>query len=187
VVAIGLGSGLYHLAPSDATLVFDWIPIVVALMWLVSLIVADRVDRRLAVAAAVVLPLLAVASVLAWYTSGGTAGGDMRWYGLVQLEGVLLVPLLLLAYPRGVLRSRELWAALACFGAMRGLATFDAAILDATGVVSGHSLKHVVAAVAAYLAMRSLRTATAAAPATSVRPVLQPFVLGERPAAKRGP
>jgi len=158
VAIIGVGSALYHRAPDDATLVLDWIPIAVAMTWLLALLLADRVDRRLGIAAAVLLPLGAAATVLTWYAGGGTSGGDMRWYGLVQIEGLLLVPAILLAYPRGALRSGDLWAAVGCFLLMRLLHAHDGAILAATGV-SGHSLKHVVAAVATYLALRSLRGA----------------------------
>jgi hypothetical protein len=156
-VAVGLGSAAYHVAPSDASLVLDWAPIAVLLVLLDALVIADRASRRLGMFAAVALPLLAIASVLAWYQGGGTAGGDMRGYLAVQAMGVALVPALLLLYPRGALRDRDLWLALAGFAAMRGLHAADGALLAAIGV-SGHSLKHVVAALAAALALRSLPT-----------------------------
>ena len=51
-IAIGLGSGGYHLAPGDATLAFDWLPIVLTLAWLAALVIVDRVDRKLGLDAA---------------------------------------------------------------------------------------------------------------------------------------
>jgi hypothetical protein len=97
VLGIGLGSGAYHVHPSDATLALDWLPIVLALAWLTSLIIADRVDVRAGRVAAVVLPLLGAASVLWWWAGGGTtSGGDMRWYASLQLMAIAMVPLVLL-------------------------------------------------------------------------------------------
>jgi hypothetical protein len=155
-IAVGLGSGAYHLVLTDRTLVLDWAPIAVLLVCLDALVIADRASRRLAPLAAVLLPLLAIATVLIWYAGGGTAGGDMRWYIAVQAMGVSLVPTLLLLYPPGALRGRDLWLALLGFAAMRAFHAGDAAVLDAIGI-SGHSLKHLVAALAAASALRSLR------------------------------
>lgn len=166
ILAIGLGSGAYHLHPIDATLAFDWLPIVLALAWLSAMLLADRVDPRAGKIAAVVLPLAAIGSVLWWWGGGGTsAGGDMRWYAFLQLTFVGLVPVILLLYPSGRLARTPLLLGVGCFIAARLMQSADERVLEATGV-SGHTMKHLVAGLAAYFvlrAVRSARPATAAA------------------------
>lgn len=159
IMAIGLGSGAYHAHPIDATLAFDWLPIVLALAWLSALLLADRVDPRAGKVAAVVLPLAAIASVAWWWGGGGTAdGGDMRWYAFLQLLFVALVPVILLLYPNGRLDRTPLLLGVACFVAARLMQSSDETVLAATGV-SGHTMKHLVAGLAAYFVLRAVRSA----------------------------
>jgi hypothetical protein len=158
ILGIGLGSGAYHVHPIDATLAFDWLPIVVALAWLTALVLADRVDARVGRIAAVVLPALAIGSVLWWWSGGGTTGGDMRWYAMLQLLFVATVPVVVVLYPKGALSRGDLLLGVGCFVAARALHANDRAILEATGV-SGHTLKHLAAGVAAYFVLRAVRRA----------------------------
>jgi len=162
VLGIGLGSAAYHVHPMDATLVFDWMPIGIALSWLTALVLADRVDRRLGTIAAFVLPLAAATSVVWWWAGGGTAGGDMRWYVVLQLLFVVLVPVIVVLYPKGALSRTDLLLGVACFIAARLLHAGDRRILEATGV-SGHALKHLAAGVAAYFVLRAIARARPAA------------------------
>jgi hypothetical protein len=164
ILGIGLGSGAYHAYPIDATLAFDWLPIVLALAWLSALLLADRVDPFAGKVAAVVLPLAAFASVAWWWGGGGTsAGGDMRWYAFLQLLFVVLVPVILFLYPKGRLERGPLLLGVACFVAARLVHSADETVLEMTGV-SGHTLKHLVAAMAAYFVLVAVRRA---APATT--------------------
>ncbi|HUQ04661.1 MAG TPA: hypothetical protein VM261_19305 [Kofleriaceae bacterium] len=161
VVGVGFGSGAYHVAPSDAALVFDWAPIVLALAFLAALVVADRLDPRAGRIAAVAFPIVALASVAAWYAGGGTGAtsgattsaatvtdaGDMRWYVITQATLVAVVALgaLAPAAPAAPATLHRGWILLgvAGFVAARGLHAVDRALLDAVGV-SGHSAKHVL-------------------------------------------
>ena len=159
ILAIGVGSGAYHAYPTDATLVFDWLPIVLSLAWLSSMLLADRVDRHAGRVAAVVLPLAAIGSVVWWWLGGGTAaGGDMRWYAFLQLLLVALVPVILLLYPTGRLDRGNLLLGVACFVAARLVHSADHTVLELTGV-SGHTMKHLIAGIAAYFVLRAVRHA----------------------------
>ena len=157
-VLLGLGSGAYHLYRTDLTLVLDWLPIALVLAWLSALVITDRVGARAGRVAGWILPAAAVASVLVWWLGGGTAGGDMRWYVGLQLSLVAAVPVIVLLYPRGALGTRELWLAVACFGAARVVNKADGWLLDHVGL-SGHSCKHLVAGLAAYFVLCSVRRA----------------------------
>ncbi|HUS30765.1 MAG TPA: hypothetical protein VMZ53_19780 [Kofleriaceae bacterium] len=151
--AIGIGSALYHWSPSDTTLAFDWAPIATTLMWVLATVVEDRggPGRAVAIGGA----LAAIGSVVYWLATGGTHGGDMTAYVVVQGAGVALPPLVAL-FRQGRIPALQLVLALGCFGLARLAAAHDRDLLDAIGI-SGHSLKHVIAALAAAIVLRAMR------------------------------
>ena len=158
---LGVGSGLYHLAPDDARLALDFGPIGVALMLLLACVVADRQGPRAGAITAFVGVVLALVAVTSWYVGGGTSGGDMRWYVVLQAAGVLL-PAILVAVAPGQIARAPIWIALGLFVVARALAARDAWWLEAIGV-SGHSLKHVAASLAAGVALHAVTSARAGA------------------------
>jgi hypothetical protein len=74
--------------------------------------------------------------------------GDLRFYALVQFLPMLLIPLMLLLRRGQWLRAPWLWGGLAAYLAAKLAEYFDAAIYSGLGFVSGHSLKHLLAALA---------------------------------------
>lgn len=154
VFCIGLGSALYHVAPSDTLLAFDWAPIVLTLAVVGAAAIHDRTGPRAGLLALGIAPLFALGSVAWWLASGGTHGGNMAPYVAVQVTGIAL-PLSLAAVAPGAIRARYLVLGLIAFGVARLCASHDRDLLDLIGV-SGHSLKHVAAAIAAGCALRSL-------------------------------
>ena len=161
VALTALGSGYYHLAPDNARLVWDRLPMTIGFMGLLTAVLAERVS--VPVARRLFVPLLAIgaASVLYWYWSELRGAGDLRLYLLVQFGSLALVTLLLAVYPPRYPGTAYVVAGLLAYAAAKGLETVDAAILALGGIVSGHSLKHLVAAggVACIVAMlRARRT-----------------------------
>ena len=160
ILAVGVGSGAYHVAPSDLALVFDWAPIVLTLAFLAALVVGDRIDPAAGRIAALAFPAVALASVAVWYAGGGTGttataaatAGDMRWYVITQATLVPVVALVALipAAPAAPTTLTRSWILLGVAGflAARGLAAADRTLLDAIGI-SGHSAKHLVLGLAA--------------------------------------
>ena len=151
VALVGVGSSWYHLAPSSATLVWDRLPMTLAFMALFAIVLGEHIALRLARMGLYPLLLAGVASVLYWRSTD-----DLRPYALVQFLPVLLIPLILVLYPRK--GSGPVWIALACYVAAKLLEALDARIFDALGhAISGHSLKHVVAAGAMWALLAGLK------------------------------
>jgi len=140
------GSAWYHLAPDNDRLVWDRLPMAVGFMGLFSAIVAERVSVRAARALLVPLVVAGCGSVLYWHWTELQGAGDLRPYVLVQFGTLIVTVLLLVLYPAARPGTAWLVAGLAAYGAAKGLEAADRAIFDVLHVVSGHTLKHLVAA-----------------------------------------
>ena len=92
--------------------------------------------------------MLASLSVLLWYRGALTGAGDLRAYLFVQFLPVLLIPLTLALLRSGELSAADWLGAIALYIVAKGFELHDADVLMATGIVSGHTMKHFLAACA---------------------------------------
>lgn len=158
VFLTAFGSGFYHLAPSTPRLFWDRLPMAVAFMSLFATVVAERISvywsRNL------LLPLVfaGVASVVAWRVSEQNGAGDLRAYVFVQGFPMIALPLIMLLFHSRYTHGWMLLLVVLLYGGAKALEHFDAQIFVVTGrQVSGHSLKHVVAAMAIYVVVMMLK------------------------------
>ncbi|HEY3356564.1 MAG TPA: alkaline phytoceramidase [Polyangia bacterium] len=144
VFCTGLGSGYYHLAPDNATLLWDRLAMVVGFAALLAITLGERVDARAGALLAAPLVALGLWGLLAGHPA------DLRWYGLLQAGTVLLVVLALALFPARYTGTRAIFQAMALYLLASALEAGDGSIFRAGGIVSGHTLKHVAAALAAW-------------------------------------
>jgi len=160
-----LGSSYYHLAPDNARLVWDRLPMTLGFMGLLTALLAERVS--LSLGKWLFAPLLTVgaASVGYWYWSELQLAGDLRPYMLVQFGSLLLVVLLLVLYPARCPGTGYLVVGLMAYGAAKWLELVDQPIFALGQILSGHTLKHLAAAggVACLVEMLRARTRSASA------------------------
>jgi hypothetical protein len=147
VAATAGGSAYYHLAPDDARLAWDRLPMAAGFMALVAALAGERfgvaVGRRLLFP----LVLLGVASVVWWAAGARLGGGNLLPFLVVQGGAVAAVPLLLVGRPAAA-GPRGPWVlALALYVLAKLLELWDRACFAVLGV-SGHTLKHLAAAAA---------------------------------------
>jgi hypothetical protein len=95
--------------------------------------------------------------VAAWVVSEHQGASDLRLYVLVQFLPMLLIPLILLLYPSRLTRAGLLWTLLALYAAAKALEHFDTAVFEHLGLLSGHTLKHLLAAGSLYGLLVALR------------------------------
>ena len=155
VAATAFGSSWYHWAPSNDTLLWDRLPMTLGFMGFFAGIIGERISER--AYRLLLWPLLGVgvASVLYWYATERQGHGDLRLYGLVQFFPLLLIPLIMALYRPRYSHSRYIFFALAWYAAAKGLESWDRAIYAATsGLVGGHALKHLAAAVGCWMLLR---------------------------------
>ena len=157
ICGVAFGSGYYHWSPSNLTLVWDRLPMTIAFMAFFCAIVGERINavsgRRL------LLPLLilGVASVVYWYYSESRGAGDLRFYALVQFLPMLLLPLILILYPPRLIPDGYVWCVLVAYGLSKLAEFWDANIQSVLGNFSGHSLKHLLAALGTYCFLLALQ------------------------------
>lgn len=162
------GSVWFHLAPSDATIVWDRLGMVTAFVGLFFAVLEE--GSGIAVRAKVAVPalVLGVASVLWWRHSG-----DLRPYAWVQLAPLACA---LTTLVRGWLTPPlrgAIAASLALYAAAKLAEMQDAGVYLLTAhALSGHTLKHLLAAAAAAVILyaQSRRGREGFADAASARP-----------------
>lgn len=149
LIAVGLGSIYYHLAPSNHTLLWDRLPMTVTFSLFFCLVMASHVSINMALRMLPVMIVSGIASTLYWYTSEVNHAGDLRFYAAFQFLPMLLAILMLIQFPATILKKRWLTLTLAMYALAKILEHADIAIFSHTGFISGHTLKHLVAAIGA--------------------------------------
>jgi hypothetical protein len=150
------GSSYYHLAPDNARLVWDRLPMTLVFMPLVAAMIAERINVKAGLWLLPVLTAIGAGSVWQWYASELRGEGDLRMYAAVQAYAlvVLLVSLLL---PPKYTRSADLVWVVGFYVLAKILEIADRQVFALTGrTVSGHTLKHLAAAAAGYWILRML-------------------------------
>jgi hypothetical protein len=170
VLLVGAGSAYYHLAPDNERLAWDRLPMTLVFMAFLSTLLAERVSVRIGASLLPWLAALGIASVLYWRWSERIGAGDLRFYGLVHFFPFVLLPVLFLLYPPRYTGSGVLLAGLACFAAATLLEQSDGWMFELTRVISGHTLKHLLAAAGGglFLVMLERRNAHAGSGANAV-------------------
>jgi len=160
LVLTAFGSAYYHLAPDNERLFWDRVPITITLMALVSAQIVDRISIRAGVALLAPLLLVGIASVVYWRATERAGNGNLVPY--VVLQGYAAVTLLglALALPSRYTRGRDLLWIFGWYALAKVCEVFDERIFHFGNVVSGHTLKHLAAAMAGIVACVMLRHRT---------------------------
>jgi hypothetical protein len=148
IILVSLGSAYYHLDPTPQSLVWDRLPMTLAFMAIFSMVVSDRVSEKLGARLLWPLALLGVASVTYWYWTEVQGRGDLRPYVIVQFLPMLIIPMLLLLYSGNRMLTAFLWATLLTYALAKVAEYFDPAIFAWLGFWSGHTVKHLLSALA---------------------------------------
>jgi len=156
VALTGFGSAYYHLAPDNARLVWDRLPMTLGFMSLLSAMLMERVNLRAGLLALGPLLVLGLASVAQWYVSELRGAGDLRLYLMVQLYSLALILLVVGLFPARYTRAADLLAALGFYVLAKVLEALDRQIFSLGKILSGHTLKHLAAALGVYWVFRML-------------------------------
>jgi hypothetical protein len=150
------GSGYYHLAPDNARLVWDRLPMTLAFMGLVSAMISERVSVSVGCYLLPVLLSIGAGSVILWWYSEARGAGDLRFYAATQVYAVLILPVLLLLPPRYT-RGYDFGVVFGLYVLAKIFETADRQIFSLDRhTTSGHTLKHLAAGAAGIWVLRML-------------------------------
>jgi hypothetical protein len=139
------GSSYFHWAPTGFTLMVDRLGMAVAFAGVISLAAGQRLGDSVAKHATPALLLLAPAAAIVAFV-----GSNVLPWAVVQFGGIALIVWLALQKQREG-ASLNLWALIAWYALAKVLEAKDEEVFHLTqGIVSGHSLKHVAACMAAW-------------------------------------
>jgi hypothetical protein len=154
------GSAWYHWAPDNTRLVWDRLPMTLGFAGLVAAALSERVDSRLGRRSLWPLLALGVFTVLYWHDGTERAGeGNLVPYAAYQAWSIVIIVVVLLCYPaRSYTQSHLLAWAAGWYGLAKVFETFDLKVYQQTAAaMSGHTIKHLLAAVAVFAIVRQLR------------------------------
>lgn len=154
VTIVSAGSGYYHWNPTNDTLVWDRLPMTVAFMGLFVALLAEYVSAELGRYLLVPAILTGLFSVFYWHWFD-----DLRFYVWIQFVPLLTIPFLMVLFRPGYSRQWLLLVALACYMLAKILEIYDREVFVFTrSSFSGHSFKHLVAALGCLFILVMLKT-----------------------------
>jgi hypothetical protein len=157
VALVAFGSAWYHLDPTDDTLMWDRVPMTVSFMALFAALISEHlrpdIERALLRGALVV----GIFGLGWWHYTG-----DLRPYVWVQFTPLLALVFVVIAFPARYSHRGYLIPGVLLYALAKAAEIEDAAIFAASGgAISGHTLKHLLAAAAPYCVYLMLRRRTA--------------------------
>ena len=143
----GLGSAWYHLNPNNKTLVWDRLPMTIAFAGFFSSVLTEQVSAEAGQNLLFPLLIISMASVIYWAWSEKKGRGDLRLYLLVQFLPMLLVPFILVLYGADGNYWPYVVFLLGCYVVAKVFEHFDELVFSRGSFISGHTVKHLFAAV----------------------------------------
>ncbi len=153
---IAVGSAYYHLAPDNDTLFWDRLPMVVGFGALIGAIAGERIDRRAMQPVLWAGVLVGVYSLVYWLWTEHQGRGNLMPYALFQGYSIVLALAIIALFPSPYTGGRDLFIGLALYGVAKVAESYDEPIFALGQVVSGHTLKHLIAAAGLAMILRML-------------------------------
>jgi len=143
IAIIALGSGYYHWNPNNDTLIWDRLPMTVAFTSIFAIICSERISRTTGEVSLYPLTIIGALSVIYW-----AIYDDLRFYYIVQFLPLIIYPAIIVIFPSRYTDANQQIFALIWYAVAKVLETYDVQIYNGTNHgISGHSLKHVAAAI----------------------------------------
>ncbi|MBI99731.1 MAG: hypothetical protein CME67_00755 [Halobacteriovoraceae bacterium] len=148
VLLVAPGSTYYHLLPNNERLLWDRLPMVLGFCSLTTWLLIEYFQIKKEKLLLALLNLVGLVSLAVWVSTE-----DLRFYYWVQLSPVVLL-LYLAVFKRSMFQNANLvFGAFAFYVLAKLTETYDEAIFVVIGL-SGHSIKHILAAIAVYFLIK---------------------------------
>jgi hypothetical protein len=124
---------------------------------IVDAVIVERISVRAGLWMLAPLMAFGVASVVYWYLGELQGHGDLRFYLFVQFFPALPIAMMIALFPPRFTRTNDLLVAFIFYVLAKLFELLDKQIYSLGGVVSGHTLKHLTAALSCYWILRMLK------------------------------
>ncbi|XP_020518705.1 uncharacterized protein LOC18421911 isoform X2 [Amborella trichopoda] len=138
IASTAFGSAYYHLKPEDSRVIWDRLPIMIALTSLLSSFIIERIDERIGFTC--LLPLLTIDLASILYVQ---MFDDLRLCMMYHLIPCVAIPAMAFVFPPKYTHSRYWFWAAGFYLLAKFEAAADRKIYSANRyIISGHSLEH---------------------------------------------
>lgn len=149
LILLAFASGFYHWDPSNNTLLWDRLAIILAEMTLFAAIIAERIQIKAGLWCWPFLVLLGCLSVLYWHHTEMMSAGDLRAYLFMQFYPLLSIVLILILFDAHYSGWPYLVYAIVIYLLARVPEYYDSTVFNLTyNMISGHSVKHIMSGIA---------------------------------------
>jgi ABC-type Fe3+-siderophore transport system permease subunit len=144
VILVAPGSAWYHWNPNNSSLVWDRLPMTIAFMGLFTAMMSTFISKAYERILLLISIIFGLTSVLLWDISG-----DLRLYYFVQIVPLVVIPTVIILFKSSDIKPKYLIFALLFYVLAKAVEFNDRDIFTLTNdIISGHTLKHLSAAVA---------------------------------------
>lgn len=142
---VSFGSAYYHFNPNNETLVWDRLPMTLAFMALFSIVISEFINDKIGRTLLIPFLIIGMVSILFWLIFD-----DLRIYALVQFFPVVTIPIILLFFNSSTKSCKAYWLLLVAYIIAKIFEHFDGEVHQFFKIISGHTLKHIIAAIGVY-------------------------------------
>ncbi len=144
VALVFAGSGYYHATPNDDTLLWDRLPMTIAFMGLFAALVGEHLGAQFEKPVLILGLVIGIVSVFWWRHTD-----DLRIYVWVQGAPLLAIPFIIGMFPARYTHRLYLLYGLLFYALAKVAEYYDPETYALTSqLISGHSVKHLLAAMA---------------------------------------
>ncbi len=138
------GSIYFHLNPNLYTLFWDRLPMTIGFTGLIGLLITDRIGLKIGFFSCYLLVAMGLFSIIGWHNSWL----DLRPYLSLQYGCLIFALLIVFFTPSNVIKNSSVLIALILYVLAKVTELYDRIIFDQLHFMSGHTLKHLLAAIA---------------------------------------
>ena len=158
IILTCFGSAYYHYTPNNHTLLWDRLPMTLIFMSFFSSILAKYISPKFYKYGLKFFLPIGLLSVIYWYLSELLNVGDLRLYALVQFLPIILIPITMVLFKSKNLTTKNILLIFFFYVLAKFFEYFDHELFHAFKLISGHSLKHIAAAIACYFMVKNEQT-----------------------------
>jgi Ceramidase len=151
VFLTGIGSSYYHYTPNNITLVWDRLPMTIVFTSFFALIYSWCFSEKMGFKIWLLSLAMGLYSVFYWQYTEQFLRGDLRLYAIVQFLPILLITIIVATnFKKHTFLLKPILMIVLWYIIAKLLEHFDMYLFETTNFLSGHPIKHLAAAIAAY-------------------------------------